>query len=180
MIIKGKKIYLKKGLSNKLYSAMLKWFTDIEVMRYVSFVKTMVNMKGIEDVKLFCKDAKNAIFFGIYLNKLNKLIGYSVIGDIKNKQGEFGIIIGEKDYWGKGVGAEATKLMVDYSFNQIGLERIYLTTSEYNKNAIRLYKKFGFEITKKIPNDREVFHNNKWLKSATVCMEIKKQDYANR
>ena len=174
MMLKGKKVYLKKGLSNKEYSNLLSWFRDIEIMKYVNFVKKTLKFNTIKQVKLFFKDSKNHLLFGIFTYN-NKLIGYAEIFDIIKKSGEFGIIIGEKDYWGKGIGTEVTKLMIDYSFNKLGLKRIYLTTSEYNKNAIKLCRKNGFKITKKIPNDREIFHNNKWIESATVCMELKKE-----
>ncbi len=88
-----------------------------------------------------------------------------------------GLTIGNKSYWGKGIGYEATKLIVEYAFNQLGLQVIYLTTSKYNQRAIKLYKKIGFKLIKTIANNREVYHKGKWIKSATVCMGLKAKDY---
>jgi RimJ/RimL family protein N-acetyltransferase len=174
MIIKGKKVYIKKGFSNKEFSEMLKWFKDIEVVRYFSVAKRVLSFKNIEELKSFSRERKTTILFGMYTNRSNKLIGYTILTDFKDKRCEFGITIGNKKYWGKGIGLEATKLMVEYAFHKLKLEKVYLTTSEFNKNAIKVYKKVGFKIIKKIPNDREVYHNNKWVKSGTVCMEITK------
>ena len=58
--------------------------------------------------------------------------------------GELGIFVRRK-FWGKGVGKalmnEAIKLA-----NQLGCRKLVLDTTEGNERAIRLYKKFGFEI----------------------------------
>lgn len=175
MAIKGKKIYLEEGFSNKQYSALLKWFNDIEIMKYIFFGKDVLTFKSIKRVKSFCQKVKDAKYFGIYSNKSKKLIGYAVIHDFKNKQCQLGIIIGDKTCWGEGIGYETTKLMAKYSFDKLGLEKICLKVSEYNKKAIRLYKKLGFDLIKKIPEDREAYHNNKWVKSAALRMELRKK-----
>ena len=51
MIIKGEKIYLKKGLSDKDYSKLLKWYQDIEIMKYISFVKRALKLKTVNEIK---------------------------------------------------------------------------------------------------------------------------------
>lgn len=54
------------------------------------------------------------------------------------------LTIGEKDYWGKGVGSAAMAHILDYGFNTLGLHKIYLEVHARNKVAITLYEKFGF------------------------------------
>ncbi|MGV9141846.1 MAG: GNAT family N-acetyltransferase, partial [Promethearchaeota archaeon] len=43
-----------------------------------------------------------------------------------------------------GFGTEASKLLVDYGFNTLNLHRIELDVFEFNKRAIKAYKKVGF------------------------------------
>ncbi len=62
-----------------------------------------------------------------------------------NQSAEFSIMIGNKDYWSKGVGEQATRQMLQHAFADRGLHRIYLTVLTYNKAAIALYEKCGFE-----------------------------------
>jgi len=178
MILKGKKIYLKKGFSDKEYATLLTWFHDLDFVAYLSFAKEALSLKNINEIKEFENNLDStrykAIYWGIYTNNTDKLIGYTFVARADNGECEFGIGIGDKDYWGKGIGFEATKSTVDYLFNQLKLKKINLCTSEYNLRAINTYKKIGFKIIKKIPNDREVYHNGKWIKSATVWMEITK------
>lgn len=64
----------------------------------------------------------------------------------KHRNAEFGILIGEKDCWGKGYGTEATRLILDYGFSVIGLHNIVLDTYSYNERAIGAYLRAGFRI----------------------------------
>jgi RimJ/RimL family protein N-acetyltransferase len=66
----------------------------------------------------------------------------------------FGIVIGEKEYWSKGFGTEATKLILDYGFNILNLHNIMLGVFDFNKRAIASYKKIGFKEIGKRRGDR--------------------------
>lgn len=61
-----------------------------------------------------------------------------------NLTAEFGIFIGEKEYWSQGFGREATRLMLYHGFNDLNLNRIYLHVFETNLRAIRAYEAAGF------------------------------------
>ncbi len=70
--------------------------------------------------------------------------------DKVDRKAMFGISIGEKSYWDKGYGQEATKLILDYGFNLLNLNSVMLGVFSYNKRAINCYKKIGFrEIGKR-------------------------------
>ncbi|GAB4454540.1 MAG: GNAT family protein [Armatimonadaceae bacterium] len=57
---------------------------------------------------------------------------------------KLGIGIGDKDYWSKGYGTEAVRLLVDYAFRYWNVHRVWLTTHSRNERAIRCYEKCGF------------------------------------
>ena len=73
-------------------------------------------------------------------------IGFCSLMNIHNRYGnlELGIMIGDREYWGKGYGQEVTKLLVNYGFHYLGARRIALTTHEKNARAIRCYQACGF------------------------------------
>jgi RimJ/RimL family protein N-acetyltransferase len=62
-----------------------------------------------------------------------------------NRSAEFSILIGDRDYWAKGAGSQATKAMLDHAFNNLNLNRVYLTVLENNERAIKMYEKVGFK-----------------------------------
>ena len=74
------------------------------------------------------------------------LIGNCALLDIdwRNRSGELGILIGEKDYWGQGYGTEAIRLLVKHAFETLNLHRVWLRVYETNPRAIRAYEKAGF------------------------------------
>ena len=64
--------------------------------------------------------------------------------DFINRNAEFGILIAERDAWGKGYGPEAARLILKYGFEQFGLHRIWLWVFAFNQHAICAYEKAGF------------------------------------
>jgi RimJ/RimL family protein N-acetyltransferase len=52
--------------------------------------------------------------------------------------------IGEKDYWSKGIGTEAARLIIGYGFEQLNLHRVNSTVLAFNERSIRLHRKLGF------------------------------------
>ncbi len=61
------------------------------------------------------------------------------------KSAEYWGYIGEKEYWGKGIG----KFMIEESLKkaeELGLTKIFLNVSGQNTRAKKLYQKMGFKI----------------------------------
>ena len=58
---------------------------------------------------------------------------------------EFGIFIGEKQYWNQGFGRKATLLMLKHGFEDLNLNRIYLYVYENNPRGITAYEAAGFK-----------------------------------
>lgn len=57
---------------------------------------------------------------------------------------ELGIIMGDRDYWDQGYGADAVNTLVDYIFRATRLNRIHLKTLDWNTRAHRCFQKCGF------------------------------------
>jgi len=64
--------------------------------------------------------------------------------DPVNRTAEFGIVIGEKEYWNKGYGTQATRLTLQHGFEHLNLNRIYLEVFETNPRAMQTYLSAGF------------------------------------
>ena len=56
----------------------------------------------------------------------------------------YAIGIFDKSSWGQGYGTEATRLVLGYAFDRLGLHRVDLRVLEYNTRAIACYQKCGF------------------------------------
>jgi UDP-4-amino-4,6-dideoxy-N-acetyl-beta-L-altrosamine N-acetyltransferase len=73
-------------------------------------------------------------------------IGNTGLHDINwlHRNAEMGIVIGEKQYWGKGYGSDAARVLLRFAFDEMNLHRVQLTVYEDNVRAIRAYEKCGF------------------------------------
>lgn len=87
----------------------------------------------------------NIVFFTI-VDKNKQVIGYTFLNAINwvNRNCYFGIIIGDKNQRGKGIGKETLRLITNYAFNNLNLNKITLEVVTNNKTAIKLYESFGF------------------------------------
>jgi RimJ/RimL family protein N-acetyltransferase len=74
------------------------------------------------------------------------LCGLVYLRDIDwiSRHAAFGMLIGERKKWGRGLGRRALRLMLHHAFNVLNLERVYLYVAEYNHRAIKLYQAAGF------------------------------------
>ncbi len=98
-----------------------------------------------------------------------KHIGNCVYYDIDETKGEaeLGIMIGNRDYWDKGYGADAVTTLVSYIFHHTNLKRIYLETLDSNRRAQKCFKKCGFTPYGHRDKDEYSFvlmelHRNQW------------------
>jgi RimJ/RimL family protein N-acetyltransferase len=75
-----------------------------------------------------------------------KHIGNCTCYDIDEKKGEaqLGIMIGNRDYWNQGYGADALNAMINHVFGITTLHRLYLKTLEWNTRAQKCFLKCGF------------------------------------
>ena len=117
------------------------WINDNEVNKFLTTKETTLS----ELKKYIKKQIRNpkVIFLGIFTNK-GIHIG-NVKLEINKETAEFGILIGNKKYWNKGYGTEATKLICKYAFKELKLEVLELGVLIENKYAIKLYKNLGFK-----------------------------------
>jgi RimJ/RimL family protein N-acetyltransferase len=66
--------------------------------------------------------------------------------DLIHRRGEAWTLLGEPDSRGRGLGQEALSLLLDYGFDGLGLNKIYLHVARDNVLAQKMYTKLGFII----------------------------------
>jgi RimJ/RimL family protein N-acetyltransferase len=63
---------------------------------------------------------------------------------LANESCGFRIMLQGPRFYGRGLGTEATQLVVDYAFNGVGVHRIELDVYDFNPRARHVYEKVGF------------------------------------
>ena len=95
--------------------------------------------------------------------------------DYDKKDAEFGIFIGEESARGKGVGTKSASLILEYAFNELKLDKVFLRVYKDNPSAIRSYEKAGFKKTDGI----EKINDNGAIREV-IFMELEKKDFEKR
>ena len=142
----GDKCYLSPCSSNDA-EKWAEWFNDLEVT--IPLGDEAYTPTSPDNERELIRDiAKNKYhFFSIVELETNTLIGRCILFDIDQVNGSamLGTVIGEKAYWNKGYGQDATKLLLDYGFNLLNLNSIMLGAFSFNGRAINCYKRVGFK-----------------------------------
>lgn len=150
MKLEGKKVYLKP-FTKKYAADWVRWTQDEEVTRY-SVMRPYTleeELKYLEDLK---KDTNPDLTLSIFLKENDKIIGNCGIHyNHKYTLGKIGVglIIGEKDEWGKGYGTDTIKTLLKYIKENMDTSEVFLSVDIPNVAAIRCYEKCGFKIYKK-------------------------------
>ena len=151
--IAGEKVALGP-LRRDLLPLFLRWFNDFEYTRTTSGIGPMTAEALAASYDRDSSDPRQ-VHFVIYERVTMRPIGSASLSDIDGRTATFAIGIGEQDCWGKGYGTEATRLMLDYGFNALGLHNIMLTVHANNERGIRAYTRAGFRL---IGRRREVIN----------------------
>lgn len=94
---------------------------------------------------------------------------------LKDRCATLGIALA-REHIGRGYGTDATRLIVDYAFREMGLHRIQLVVAPFNRAGIRAYEKAGF--VEEGRHRDAVWHDGRWYDE--VLMSILDHEWAAR
>lgn len=157
------KIFLRKiKPADRKYFA--KWWRDKELLKLTSGILKRISDQEVDKYFQALLNSKKDHHFVIIANK--KTIGHIVLAKRKNSWYETQIVIGERQYWGRGYGTKAIKLLSKKA-KKLNISKIYLEVRPANTRAIAAYENSGFMKAgiKKYPK-------NKYLLE-TLRMELK-------
>ncbi|MBA2665798.1 MAG: GNAT family N-acetyltransferase [Trueperaceae bacterium] len=91
-------------------------------------------------------EKEDRVDFGIVVARTDELIGEAVLNQIDwtNRSANFRILLDAARYSGSGYGSEATRLMLQYAFDELELHRVELGVFSHNPRAQHVYEKAGF------------------------------------
>ena len=147
-----------------------RWINDREVVRYLvrgtqpMSVESMGRLYDAMEAnpgefELCVRDAKSGAPIGI--TGLHSIQAAA-------RSAEFRVLLGEKDFWGRGIGREVLQLMVAYGMEMLNLNKVWLGVSTENQRALRSYLNCGFieEGTLR----QEVFRNGRYYDVRRMSM----------
>jgi RimJ/RimL family protein N-acetyltransferase len=153
--ITGDNIVLRP-LSKADIENRVKWFNDPEVRKTLVISERFEVEKTIRWFEKIQADSSRAEF----VIETAKKVPVGVVGlasiDSAHKTAEIYIVIGEKEFWGKGVMIEAECLLIGWSFNSLGIEKIWAESRPENIASLITMKKIGFQVEGTLRNEKIV------------------------
>lgn len=120
-----------------------RWFADEEITDFTDVPLNSTRQQFQAHVRTF--DNKTKWILGIWDKSNNKLIGfYRVYIEVSNSCAKTSVLIGEKDYWGRGVVIETRRRLLDVLLISLNLHKVTAKVFARNFAAIFNYKKMGF------------------------------------
>ena len=153
--IVGERVYLRPLKRGDLDGNYIDWLNNPETSRYLEvaiFPQTKEHLENFYDTVTAAHDQ---VILAIADQETGQLIGNVKFGPISwtHRKATLGLHIGEKKFWGEGIGAEVTKLTVEYSFFDLNLRRIELGVYADHKTAVKTFKKVGFKEEDRLRKD---------------------------
>jgi [ribosomal protein S5]-alanine N-acetyltransferase len=124
------------------------WLNDPEVN---SFLETRFVKQSLESCREYVSCVENdplSHLFGIFDKKSLEHIGNIKLGFINehHKSAQISLFIGEKNWWGKGYATESIRVITNWGFDELELERIEAGCYDSNVGSLRAFLKVGYSV----------------------------------
>ena len=144
-MLRGEKVYLKLIEEADMYNRA-KWINDMDIQDTLNYdMPTSVSKTMAWFHKIQLDNTRRE--FSIFTVTDDKYIGFCGILNIQVPvmKGELHCVIGDKEYQHGGYGTEAYKLLTNFGFTELGLNRIYGYQLTHNYAAHRVVEKLGWK-----------------------------------
>ena len=157
-ILRGEKVWLRPVEPADLEATSLE---ESDLAHYAGFRRSFSRAEGERFLQKMASHPDENIQFTICLLGHNESVGGVGLreADRVNGSAEVSIFISKPSDWSKGLGTDAMRVMLDFAFGEMRLERVWLRVFDYNQRAARSYEKAGFVREVLLRHDR--FHRGK-------------------
>lgn len=166
--ILANKDILLRPMSENDWDILLKWNSDAEVLYYCEGDEVdCYNLAQIQDIYRFV--SLSALCFIIeykgmpigecWLQKMNLAYVIKKFPDYDSRR--IDLMIGEKEFWCRGIGTEVLRMLVRFGFEVQKADIIFgCDIADYNVRSFKAFQKAGFEVYSKIaqlPGNKAVY-----------------------
>lgn len=145
--LKGNTIYLRSLLESDVEDNYIKWLNDHEVVQFNSHGRFPFTKEKLLEYVRLVKHSNEMLVLAIIDIKSEKHIGNISLQSINwiDRNAEIAFMLGEKDFWSKGIMYEAGTMVIKHAFAELNLHRVHCGTSSENISMQKLAIKLGMK-----------------------------------
>lgn len=153
-------IYLRDLRAEDVNENYLGWFREDEVLQFLEVDGKSLTYKDVVDYMEGGRNSGEFFMHAICLKSNDKHIGNLKIGPILPKHGVSGLpcVIGDRNYWGKGLATQAIWLGSQLAFDKYNIRKLHGRVYAKNIGSIKAYCRAGW-IVEGVIKDRYVVNN---------------------
>ena len=130
--------------------AYLNWLRDPDVVRTLYLPDYLAGPVPYKDVKTYCDRmirSETDLFLALIDKTDDRFVGTLKAGHTNWYAGvsDIGIMVGDKDTWGKGFAQDAIFTLCHYLFQTVGLRKLTSGAMSINPAMIKVFEKLGFQ-----------------------------------
>jgi [ribosomal protein S5]-alanine N-acetyltransferase len=124
----------------------LKWMNDPDIVRFTESRFRNHSAADIRDYITAILRGGLSVFLAIEDRQSGRHVGNIKLGPIDwvHRSADVGLIIGEKDYWGRGFGSAAIECLSHYAFKNLCLRKLTAGIYAPNIGCLKAFLKAGY------------------------------------
>lgn len=144
----GQRLYLRALEPFDINEEYVNWLNDPEVTRFLGAGRFPTTPESLRRYLERFQEPATDLIFAIVDTRTDRHIGNVTLNHVNwiAKTADTGLIIGRKEFWGKGYAFEAWCLLLAYAFDQLGLRKIIAGAVDGHAASLAVLAKLGFQV----------------------------------
>ena len=146
--MEGGQILLRDLRPSDVTQAYVEWMNDPDVVQYTESRFARHTLQTIRDFVQGFSESPTSILFGIFSKEEGLHIGNIKLGPVNWYHGlaDLALIVGNKNFWGRGIAAEAIAMATRYAFDELRLCKVTAGCYSTNMASEKTFLKAGFRV----------------------------------
>ncbi|MBM4184048.1 MAG: GNAT family N-acetyltransferase [Gemmatimonadetes bacterium] len=149
--LEGAKVVLEPFEDRHLHDPnYLQWLRDYDVIKTINRADYLRPVSFAE-VKAYCEGLQrspNDMFFAVIDRDGDRFVGTVRVAQLnwRTRTADLGILIGDRESWGRGLGTDALSTVGGFLVGRLGLRRLTAGLMSVNPGMQKVFERLGFKV----------------------------------